>query len=191
MHSLISLHTRAHTHPLTPTYPQTYTPTSTGRALGADPSDLGVLLSLGVSHTNELDQAEAVTHLSRWLAAHPSYAAAAAAAGPPPESSQVLSHTLRTFKAAAAAHRGDSELLIATGVLQHLGRDYDGAIASFRAALDLAPGDYSLWNKLGATLANHSHSGEAISAYQRALDLKVGPFGGGGEGIVGAMGKGP
>lgn len=39
--------------------------------------------------------------------------------------------------------------------------------ARFREALRLQPADYSLWNKLGATLANSSRSSEAIGAYQK------------------------
>jgi peroxin-5 len=64
------------------------------RALKADPQSLDVLLSLGVSHTNELDTGEAVGYLGRWMASHSSYAAIAAEAGPAPDSSQKLSHTV-------------------------------------------------------------------------------------------------
>lgn len=46
-----------------------------------------------------------------------------------------------------------------------------GCPTSFFAP-QIQPNDYSLWNKLGATLANSSRSGEALSAYQKALDLK-------------------
>ncbi len=58
------------------------------RALEADPGNLEVLLSLGVSHTNELDAAEALSYLHRWITAHPTHGPAAAAAPGPPDSSQ-------------------------------------------------------------------------------------------------------
>ena len=47
------------------------------RALAADPSNLDVLLSLGVSHTNELEQGEALGFLRQWVLRHPKHAAAA------------------------------------------------------------------------------------------------------------------
>lgn len=43
------------------------------RALRADGKDLEVLLSLGVSHTNEFAQAEATMYLLTWLKNNPKY----------------------------------------------------------------------------------------------------------------------
>ncbi len=61
----------------------------TDRALKADPTNLDVLLSLGVSHTNELDSGEALTYLSRWLHSHPQHRATAEMAGGWPGGAQV------------------------------------------------------------------------------------------------------
>lgn len=67
---------------------------------------------------------------------------------------------------------GNADVHVALGVLHSLARQYESAGEAFRVALALRPQDYSLWNKLGATLANSTHSHEAIAAYQKALDLK-------------------
>ncbi len=80
---------------------------------------------------------------------------------------------IRLFESASAQSPSDPELHVALGVLHHLGRQYGAAVAAFERALQLRPNDYSLWNKLGATLANNSRSAEALAAYQ-----KVGGAGG-------------
>lgn len=47
---------------------------------------------------------------------------------------------------------------------------------AFENALRLQPEDYSLWNKLGATLANHARSADAIYAYQKVRIKRRTPF---------------
>lgn len=51
------------------------------RALAAAPDHLDVLLALGVSHTNELDQGEALHYLYSWLSKHPSFKQVRGASG--------------------------------------------------------------------------------------------------------------
>ncbi|CAH2069768.1 unnamed protein product [Thlaspi arvense] len=139
------------------------------RAQEADPTNLEVLLALGVSHTNELEQATALKYLYGWLRNHPQYGAIA-----PPELADSLYHAdiARLFTEASQMNPEDADVHIVLGVLYNLSREFDRAISSFQTALKLKPNDYSLWNKLGATQANSVQSADAISAYQQALDLK-------------------
>ncbi|KAL6999002.1 Peroxisomal membrane signal receptor PTS1 [Sarracenia purpurea var. burkii] len=134
-----------------------------------DPTNLEVLLALGVSHTNELEQAAALKYMYGWLRHHPKYGTLA-----PPEMSDSLYYAdvARLFNDAAQMSPEDADVHIVLGVLFNLSREYDKAIASFKTALKLKPRDYSLWNKLGATQANSVQSADAILAYQQALDLK-------------------
>lgn len=139
------------------------------RAQEVDPINLEVLLALGVSHTNELEQAAALKYLYRWLQHHPKYGAL----GPQEKADSLYyADVARLFNEAAQMSPEDADVHIVLGVLYNLSREYDKAIASFKTALKLKPHDYSLWNKLGATQANSVQSADAILAYQQALDLK-------------------
>lgn len=71
------------------------------KAHAADPSNAEVLLSLGVSYVNELDQKKALRFLHGWLKQHPNHGAAASAIPAPDDSSQALSHAIQCFQQAA------------------------------------------------------------------------------------------
>eukprot|EP00252_Welwitschia_mirabilis_P003212 TRINITY_DN132_c0_g1_i2.p1 TRINITY_DN132_c0_g1~~TRINITY_DN132_c0_g1_i2.p1 ORF type:complete len:692 (-),score=165.96 TRINITY_DN132_c0_g1_i2:395-2470(-) len=139
------------------------------RAKDADPTNLEVLLALGVSHTNELEQAAALGYLRSWLQYHPKYGVLV-----PQDHPESLSHieVVRLFNEAAQMSPEDGDVHTVLGVLYNLSREYDKAVQAFQTALKLKPLDYSLWNKLGATQANSAQSAEALYAYQQALNLK-------------------
>ncbi|CAM6083412.1 unnamed protein product [Calypogeia fissa] len=139
------------------------------RARDADPTNLEVLLALGVGHTNELEQTEALRYLRGWLQHHPRYGSLVS-----PDPNEPLNHAEVTamVNRAALMSPEDGDVHTVLGVLYNLSREYDRAIDSFQTALKLKPRDYSLWNKLGATQANSARSVDAIYAYQQALDLK-------------------
>ncbi|KAH9616633.1 hypothetical protein KSS87_003213 [Heliosperma pusillum] len=139
------------------------------KAQQVDPANLEVLLALGVSHTNELEQSAALKYLYQWLHNHPRYGTLASVE---PSDSLYYADVARIFNDAAQMSPEDADVHIVLGVLYNLSREYNKAIDSFKTALKLKPQDYSLWNKLGATQANSVQSADALEAYQQALDLK-------------------
>ncbi|KAF6142813.1 hypothetical protein GIB67_002677 [Kingdonia uniflora] len=95
------------------------------RAQDVDPKNLEVLLALGASHTNELEQAATLKYLDGWLQNHPKYSTIA-----PLERSNSLyyAHVARLFNEAAQISPDDADVHIVLGVLYNLSREYDKAI---------------------------------------------------------------
>ena len=79
---------------------------------GASCDLVQVLLSLGVSYTNELDQAQALNYLHRWLSQHPTHSPAASAVPDPGDTSQRLAWVMRSFEEAAATAPADGDLQV-------------------------------------------------------------------------------
>jgi peroxin-5 len=57
-------------------------------------------------------------------------------------------------------------------VLYFIKRDFEISVGLFDRALKLDPSNYSLWNKMGASLAHLGRPDEAIHCYHKALDIK-------------------
>jgi len=66
----------------------------------------------------------------------------------------------------------DPDLLTSLAVLYFISRNYKASVELFNAALTYDPTNYSLWNKLGATLAHLGRTDEAMEAYHKALEYK-------------------
>lgn len=128
----------------------------------ADPYDLDSLLCLGVSCTNELDDREACKHLQDWLKYHPDFSMLPGVQ----DTEMNLEDILRTYEVAHSKMPGDTNVLLALGVLQFIKREYDNAAVCFGKAIKENPTEHNLWNKYGAALSNNMKPQEAIEAYQ-------------------------
>lgn len=130
---------------------------------------------MGVSYTNELDQTQALNHLKHWLESHPEYQGIEdleADEGTRNNPFLLHQHVTNLFLNAAQLTPNNADVHAVLGVLYNLSREYTKAIDAFKAALDNRPGDYSLWNKLGATQANSLACEDAVPQYVRALELR-------------------
>lgn len=135
----------------------------------ADPYDLESLLSLGISSTNELEQDQALKHLSNWLKYHPDFCALPILSK---DGDLDLDEVEVAFNEASKLKSSDTDVLTALGVLQFIRRDFDKASLYFERAIKENPMDHTVWNKYGAALANSMKAGEATAAYRQAMELR-------------------
>lgn len=130
-----------------------------------------------MSYTNEGYDHQAYLTLESWLATK--YPEIAAANGPPATSisswethGRVTDLYLQAVRTAPEGANMDADLQVGLGVLFYGSGEYEKAVDCFVAGLKVRPGDYLLWNRLGATLANSGRSEDAIEAYHKALEIK-------------------
>ncbi|KAM3571920.1 hypothetical protein VYU27_006049 [Nannochloropsis oceanica] len=150
------------------------------RAVDHDPHSLPTLLALGVSYVNELDSVRALQNLKAWIEHNPKYQGLEIRVDEYSDGSlmdevmqlMLQAHDWDQATSGPGGQGSDADVQIVLGVLYNVSHDFDSATAAFRQALLSRPSDYSLWNKLGATLANSQRSQEALPAYHRALDIK-------------------
>ena len=135
-------------------------------AVDKDGSNLKALASIGVALFNEGQADRALLMLRQWVTQHPDYK-------PLSDTSAVtVDEVAKMYQKVVAQGATDPEPRVVLGVLYNLSKEFDEAADVLREASKLAPNDYTLWNKLGATLANCGNAQEALYAYQHALDLR-------------------
>ncbi|XP_068810531.1 PEX5-related protein isoform X6 [Struthio camelus] len=156
------------------------------RCLELQPNNLKALMALAVSYTNTGHQQEAYQALRNWIKQNPKYKYIVKSKKGSPALTRRTSKTsdesslleeVKDLYLEAAHQNGDMidpDLQTGLGVLFHLNGEFNRAIDAFSAALTVRPEDYTLWNRLGATLANGDRSEEAVEAYTRALEIQPG-----------------
>ncbi|XP_073482373.1 PEX5-related protein isoform X2 [Aquarana catesbeiana] len=155
------------------------------RCLQLQPNNLKALMALAVSYTNIGHQQDAYEALKTWIKQNPRYKFLVKKSESPaltrrmskPFCESVSLEEVKDLYLEAAHQNGDlidPDLQTGLGVLFNLSGEFDRAVDAFNSALMVRPDDYSLWNRLGATLANGDKSEEAVEAYSKALEIQPG-----------------
>ncbi|KAF9576067.1 hypothetical protein EC968_000134 [Mortierella alpina] len=146
------------------------------KAVEANPKELNAWLALAVSYTNENCRVDAYDALQSWIENSDQYKGVLGSVqgGKGRSAQERHEYVTGLFLEAARTNPGenlDPDVQIALGVLFNVSEEYEKAVDCFRAALNLRPDDYMLWNKYGATLANSHNTSAAIEAYFNALNI--------------------
>ncbi|XP_053209833.1 peroxisomal targeting signal 1 receptor-like [Panonychus citri] len=150
------------------------------KCIQLEPNNLIALMALAVSHTNQSEPREACENLFLWIIRNPHYSSLVPEEYKTSTLEVVTSEKIRRVRdmylqaARLSPHPLDADIQCGLGVLLNLTGEYSKAADCFRAALSVRPDDSTIWNRLGATLANGDRSEEAVAAYEKALSLSPG-----------------
>lgn len=139
------------------------------KSLELNPNNQAVLMALAISYTNESYQNQALKMLNQWIRIDPKYAslvtngvdeeaagieeiASSRIRGMELELTQEL--FLQAVQQNALTGVFDIDVQEALGVLFNLSSEYDKAVDCFQTAVQMAPDNAKLWNRLGASYAN-------------------------------------
>lgn len=150
------------------------------RSLDLNPNNQKVLMALAISYTNESYQNQALKMLNQWMKINPKYSNLVSPGGDSDDMAGVeelassrirgmeLELTQELFLQAvqqnAATGDFDVDVQEALGVLFNLSSEYDKAVDCFKAAVQMAPENAKLWNRLGASYANGNKPTEVSQA---------------------------
>jgi peroxin-5 len=141
------------------------------RAVEIDPYNIEALRELGTSYVNELNSIRALESLRAWLTHNPRFVGLEISVDAHSDGS-LMDEVIHLITEAQAFAPDDPDVLSVLGVLCNVSMDFDCAADCFQRAVSLRPKDYTLLNKLGATLANANQSARAIPIYATALELR-------------------
>lgn len=160
------------------------------KSLEVDPYNLNSLLALGTSYVNELDSQNALDALKAWVTHNPRFVGLDVTDDEYSDGT-LMDEVMQLVLAAHSHAPDDIEVKILLGVMYNVSANYSEACQLFQDAVLLeestsgarismekdtgtntipATGmEYSLYNKVGASLANNNKSDEALAYYGRAL----------------------
>lgn len=121
---------------------------------------------------NEGQNERAQLHLRNWIMRHPNYKSLTDDIDELDFESLELDGLIDLYKKAVARGSTDPEPRMVLGVLLCLSNEAAEAVQMFQEAIQLNRKDYSMWNKLGATLANCQLFPAAMAAYNQMLKLR-------------------
>jgi peroxin-5 len=144
------------------------------KCLECDPYNLDALLAMGTSYVNEMDSVKALETLRSWVTHNPVFHGLTIT--PDEYTDGSLMDEVIQLMVAASNHLSnksdEGDVMTVLGVLYNVSQDFNSAIECFQRALSARPNDYSLLNKIGATLANSDRSQDAMNPYARALQAR-------------------